>query len=205
MRELDRLEEDAAGMGVALSAEEVERIRSFALLLEERGVALGLIAPRDRSRLYRRHVLDSLRAAVLVSADDRLAYDLGSGGGLPGIVLAAACPWCRFVLVEPRRRRAAFLELAIECLGLTNAEVEPRRAEELSEPADLATARAFAPLPEAWRLAAPLLRTGGRLVYFAGASLDRSAVEAAASEPAAEVHLRPVLASWPPLVIMARK
>lgn len=154
-----------------------------------------------------RHILDSLRAAPLISAADRLVYDLGSGAGLPGIVLAIVHPGCRFVLVESRARKAAFLELAIERLGVPNAEPGLGRVEDLSAGADAATARAFAPLEKSWRLACPLLRPGGRLIYFAGAGL-RDPQGAASSlrdpEPPTMVEIPQGLATGSPLVIMAR-
>src|SRR5207249_4599892 len=87
----------------------------------------------------------------------------GARPGLPGIVLALAVPELQVGLVESQRRRVAFLELAVESLELRNADVLPRRAEEL-EPgsADLCTARAFAPPERAWQVAEPLLAPGGR-------------------------------------------
>src|SRR3990172_7871353 len=119
----------------------------------------------DPDRLRRRHVLDCLRAASVVSSQDLDAYDLGSGAGLPGVVVAIARPDLRITLVEARRRRAAFLELAAQQLHLENVTVAAARLETLIEPVDLCFARALAPLPRAWTLAEPLLRPGGRLVY----------------------------------------
>ena len=95
--------------------------------------------------------------------------DLGSGAGLPGLPLAIAEPARRFVLVEPRKRRAAFLEWAIAELGLTNARVEAIAAEQFRTSVPLCTARALAPMEACWRLASPVLEQGGRLLYFAGA------------------------------------
>jgi 16S rRNA (guanine527-N7)-methyltransferase len=195
-------------MGVSLTEEAAERLVRFAVLLRERAVPLGLVSTSDAARVYERHVLDSLRAAALFAPGDKAAFDLGPGAGLPGVVLAAAVPWCHFLLVEPRRIRVGFLELALEALGLPNAEVAAVRAEEVDGLANVVTARAFAPLSRAWRVASRMLRSSGRLVYFAGESLVDPVAEAelAAREgPAAEVTTKKVLATSPPLVIITRK
>jgi 16S rRNA (guanine527-N7)-methyltransferase len=182
-------------------------LRLLAALLEQRAIPLGLVAEADRDRLWERHIEDCLRATAAFRPEDRVAYDLGSGAGLPGIVLACALPDRRFRLIEPRRRAAAFLELAVERLGLGNVEILMARAEELLEPADVATARAFAPLERAWPTAFPLLRSGGRLVYFAGEGIEDPATLAwslTTPEPPAEVEVTEPVDSWGPLVIMSR-
>jgi len=150
---------------------QIERLVDFESLLRERALPMGLIAEGDRDRLLDRHVIDSLRAAAVVAPADRLALDLGSGAGLPGIPMALAQPTIHVALAEPRRRRAAFLELALDSLGLPNVSVLATRAEGLAggwARWDLCLARALAPMPRAWSLARPLLRSGGRLAYFAG-------------------------------------
>ena len=121
------------------------------------------------------------------------------------MVLAIAVPSCRFRLVESRKRRAGFLEMAVERLGLENAEVHVGRAEDIHEPADVATARAFAPLPATWRVAWPLLRPGGRLIFFAGGGVRREDAESIRDPaPAEAIELVEGLANQGPLVIMAR-
>ena len=173
-------------------------------LLEREGVLRGLISRGDADRIRERHVEDSLRAAAAFRPDDRLAYDLGSGAGLPGLPLAIALPQVAFVLAEVRASRAAFLKLAIEELALPNVTVHRGRAEELTPGADVATARAFAPLERSWPLASELLRPGGRLVYFAGASIEDPAGDASRiGEGAATVSL--IVESGNPLVIMERQ
>jgi 16S rRNA (guanine527-N7)-methyltransferase len=182
-------------------------LASYASLLHERAIPMGLVAQSDRERLWERHIEDCLRATAAFRPEDRVAYDLGSGAGLPGIVLACALPDRRFRLVEPRRRAAAFLELAVEGLRLENVEVLITRAEELDEPADVATARAFAPLDRAWSTAHRLLRPGGRLVYFAGGGMKDPAGHARSMvnpEPPAEVDVIERVDSGAPLVIMSR-
>jgi 16S rRNA (guanine527-N7)-methyltransferase len=183
------------------------RLQSYADLLFQSAIPLGLVAEADRDRLWERHIEDCLRATAAFRSEDRVAYDLGSGAGLPGIVLACALPDRTFRLVEPRRLAAAFLELAVERLRLENVELLITRAEELDEPADVATARAFAPLDRAWSAAHRLLRPGGRLVYFAGGGMKDPAVHARSMispEPPAEVEVVERVDSGAPLVIMSR-
>lgn len=197
----------AEALGVALGPAASDRLAALTQLLEERAVRRGLVAEGDAGRILDRHVLDSLRAAPLIRGTDRRAYDLGSGAGLPGLVLAIAVPRCHFVLVESKSRRAGFLEFAIDELGIGNAEVAVARAEDMAEPADVATARAFAPLGRSWRVAVPLLRSGGRLVYFAGRGLTdprEAASSVAQPEAPAEVEIARGVATSPPLVIMSR-
>ena len=199
---------DGMAMGLSLSEDMANRLLRFTALLRTKAIPLGLVSASDRSRMYQRHVKDSLRAAAPFRGADTTAFDLGSGAGLPGLVLAVAVPRGHFVLVEPRRLRIGFLELAVEALDLPNVEVAPVHAEEVSGLADVVTARAFAPLPRAWQVASPLLRPSGRLIYFAGESVQDPVGEAriAAREgPPAEVTADRVLATSPPLVIMARK
>ena len=192
----------ALELGVALSSAQVRGLEAFEALLLERAVPAGMVAEADAGRLRRRHVLDCLRAASVVSSQDLDAYDLGSGAGLPGVVVAIARPDLRITLVEARRRRAAFLELAAQQLHLENVTVAAARLETLIEPVDLCFARALAPLPRAWTLAEPLLRPGGRLVYFAGT--EAPTLREVDGVGMNEVRNTSVLERSGPLVIMTR-
>lgn len=188
--------------GIEVSPDVFRRLGELEGLLRERAIPLGLIARSDTTRIWDRHVLDSLRAAEAVRDADELAYDIGSGAGLPGLVVALARSGLHVILVEPRRSRVAFLELAIERLRVENASVYHGRIEDVDRPADLCFARAFAPLRDAWRSALPLLRPGGRLVYFAGAH-----IEVPTPLPGAATVLEldsPVLESTGSLIIMSR-
>jgi 16S rRNA (guanine527-N7)-methyltransferase len=197
--------EAARALGVEVPAEGIERLEAFEGLLLERAIPLGIVAESDGPRIRDRHVLDCLRAAALVEGSDRLGLDAGSGSGLPGLVVAIVCPRLEIRLVEPRRRRVAFLELAIEQLGLGNASVSALRIEDLGPvEADLCFARALAPLGTAWSLAAPSLRIGGRLVYFAGAGEPPEALEPPAGTASFRLVSSPVLESAGPLAIMTR-
>jgi 16S rRNA (guanine527-N7)-methyltransferase len=198
----DVLRDQAAALGVDLSPAAAGTLLRFETLLLERAVPAGMIAESDAPRLRKRHVLDCLRAAGVVRLEDRTAMDLGSGAGLPGMVVAIAAPSLSVTLVEVRRSRAAFLELAAEQLGVANVTVAVRRLEGLTGEADLCFARAFASQSETWTVAERLLGPGGRLVYFAGAGSD--AAFGAEGARVLEVREAPLLESSGPLVIMAR-
>jgi 16S rRNA (guanine527-N7)-methyltransferase len=157
----------------------------YAELLGTDGVVRGLIGPRETDRLWDRHLLN---CAVLAELIPNAAYvvDVGSGAGLPGVVLAIARPDLTVALVEPLARRTAFLTEAIEELGLTGrVEVLRGRAEEfasgphapLTASADVVTARAVAPIDRlaAWCL--PLARVGGRLLALKGSSAAEEVAE----------------------------
>lgn len=152
-----------------LDADQVELLVRYEALLRERAVPLGLVAPGDVGSLMERHVLDSLRAVPCIPPSAADLADLGSGAGLPGLPLAIAIPRLSVCLVERSQRRAAFLEVAVERLGLADrVRVLVATTEEVTETFDVCVARALAGADEVWRLAFPLLRGDGRVVYFAG-------------------------------------
>jgi len=196
--------ESAARLPVHLEPEQAEALLSFERLLLDRAVPLGLMARGDAPAVRERHILDSLRAVLALESSDVDAYDLGSGSGLPGIVVAIAMPSLRVGLVEARSRRAGFLELAVERLELANVAVLAKPADQLEVAVDVCFARALAPLPEAWKLARDLLRPGGRLVYFAGEGSQRP--DPMPPDASSFCLLQtPVLASSGPLAIMTRQ
>jgi 16S rRNA (guanine527-N7)-methyltransferase len=152
-------------------------------LLATAGVVRGLIGPREAPRLWDRHLLNCVVLTELVPVGVSVT-DVGSGAGLPGIVLAVARPDLTMTLVEPLARRTAFLTEAVADLGLDNVTVLRGRAEELVgklAPAQVVTARAVAPLDRlaAWCL--PLTAMGGRLLAMKGASAAAEVEEHAAS------------------------
>lgn len=206
----------ATELGVELSPSQAERLLAFEELLRDRGARLGLISRGDVSRVRGRHILDCLRVAPLVDPAARSAYDLGSGGGLPGVVVAIALPHLELVCVEVRRNRAAFLELAIDRLELANASALLGRLESLTQAVDVCFARALAPPEDSWSMAERLLSPGGSLIYFAGRGVEPSpgsadAVGVETKTPSGEpagVRSRsvrtPGLECAGPLVIMGR-
>lgn len=145
-------------------------VQSFHDYLVEEGELRGLIGPRELARLWERHIVNS--AAVVPFLPQRgLIVDVGSGAGLPGVVVAAMLPEAQVVLVEPMERRTVWLDDVVERTGLTNVEVRRARAQELEGAleADAVTARAVASLDKLFRWIAPLVRDGGSVVALKGA------------------------------------
>lgn len=151
----------------ALFGDRIDRARAFTAALAEQGESRGLIGPLELPRLWTRHILNSAIAAPLFSGH---AADIGSGAGLPGLVLAIARPDVSWTLVEPMERRVAWLTEQADALGLDNVTVARSRAEEWSPAAsvDVVTARAVKALRMLIPMTAPLVRSGGELVLFKG-------------------------------------
>jgi 16S rRNA (guanine527-N7)-methyltransferase len=192
--------EAAEALGVALDAPQLARVEDYERILLEQAVPMGMVGASDAGRLRERHILDSLRAAPLLP-EAGVVCDLGSGAGLPGIVLAIARPDLPFVLVEVRKNRADLLERA--SADLPNVTVHPRRLETYREGASLCLARAFGPPARSWTVADGILERPGSLVYWAGQSFDP------ARDTPEGVELRlfrtPALARSGPLAIMTRQ
>lgn len=143
------------------------------------GVVRGLIGPRESERLWDRHVLNSVALAEAVPAGRRVA-DLGSGAGLPGLVLAIARPDLPVTLVEPLLRRTTFLQEVVADLGLGGqVEVLRGRAEQLhgERTFDVVTSRALAPLDRLLGWSMPLVGPDGAMLALKG---SRAVAEAAA-------------------------
>jgi 16S rRNA (guanine527-N7)-methyltransferase len=145
--------------------------QAYARLLTEVGTERGIVGPAEAARIWDRHLLNCGVISRLIPARSSLV-DLGSGAGLPGIVLAILLPHARVTLVEPMARRVEFLEECVAALGLRNAEVLRGRGEELAGKlsADVVTSRAVAPLDRLAGVSAGLARSGGRVLAMKGAS-----------------------------------
>ena len=147
----------------------IDVARRFTEALGEHGEERGLIGPLEPPRLWSRHVLNS---AVIAPLFRGRIGDVGSGAGLPGLVLAIARPDVEWVLIEPMERRVAWLAEQVESLGLDNVEIVRARAEDWrgGPTLDAVTARAVSALRTLVPLTAPLVRNGGELVLLKGAS-----------------------------------
>jgi 16S rRNA (guanine527-N7)-methyltransferase len=147
-----------------------DAVRAFGLLLADQGELRGLIGPRELGRIWERHLLNS--AAVVPFLGDGVVVDIGSGAGLPGLVIASMEPERRVVLVEPMDRRCAWLREAAETLGLSGVTVLRGRAEEVRDAVegDVVTARAVATIDKLVKWSAPLLAPGGRMALLKGRS-----------------------------------
>jgi len=150
----------------------IDRARAFAAALVREGEERGLIGPLELPRLWTRHILNSVIAAPLFSGT---AADVGSGAGLPGIVLAIARPDVRWTLIEPMERRVAWLTEQVAALDLDNVEVLRGRAEEVDRAGafDTVTARAVSALRTLIPITAPLVRAGGELVLLKGVNAEK--------------------------------
>lgn len=163
----ETLETEPAAAAV-LFGEQLDVARAFTSNLADQGEELGLIGPLELPRLWSRHVLNCAVMAPLLRPG--LVGDVGSGAGLPGLVLAIARPDVTFVLIEPMERRVAWLTDQVTALGLANVTVARARAEDvkLKHPLDQVTARAVSAFRTLIPLTAPLLRAGGELLLMKG-------------------------------------
>jgi 16S rRNA (guanine527-N7)-methyltransferase len=167
-----------------VSRETMGRLRVYGGLIEKWTPKINLIAPSTRDRLWQRHIEDSAQLFALAPRAGHWA-DLGSGGGLPGIVVAIIAlertPEMRFTLVESDKRKAAFCRTALRELDL-NATVACERIEKLPPlNADVVSARALAPLDRLLWLASPHLKPDGTALFLKGANHDSEIKEALAS------------------------
>ena len=124
------------------NAELEQRLRAYEALLRAHAPRLGLLSSKDLDRVWERHVLDSLRAVPCLAGSRLHVFDLGSGAGLPGVPVAIARQDAQVLLIEPKARRAAFLELVVEQLDLSNAKVHVGAANSVAGRADAVLIRA---------------------------------------------------------------
>lgn len=156
-----------------------DRLVPYLRLLAGRAIERGLLGPRERDRLWERHLLNcaAVTAALPQGAE---VVDVGTGAGLPGLVWALLRPDLRVTLVDSRRSRTDFLNQARTELGLGSVQVRQARAQELGGAlaADIVAARALAPLDRLVDWCLPLARPGGALWALKG---DSAAAELAAA------------------------
>ena len=170
----------------AFTSDRLDLAARYTELLGTEGVVRGLIGPREADKLWDRHVLNS---AVLSEAIGPAATvcDIGTGAGLPGVVVAIARPDIRMTLVEPLLRRTTFLDEVVSELGLDHVEVVRGRAEDLHgrRTFDVVTSRAVAPLDRLLGWSMPLVAPTGALVAMKGRAVHDEIAAA-----------RELLASW---------
>ena len=182
---------------IAYLGERYDAVRGFGSLLAAEGERRGLIGPRELGRIWERHLLNS--AAVVPFLGDGVLVDIGSGAGLPGLVIAAMEPNRRVVLVEPMERRTVWLREASEHLGLNNVTIVRGRAEEVRDvvEADVITARAVAAIDKLVKWTAPLLAPAGRMALLKGRSaaeeLEKAKYALRRAGLVGEVHSAPTV------------
>ena len=171
--------EEEPAVAASLFGDGIELARSYTNELAQRGEELGLIGPLELPRLWTRHIVNCALVAPLLKPG--LVGDVGSGAGLPGLVLAIARPDVSFVLIEPMERRVDWLIAESARLGLDNVAVLRARAEDakIPKPLDQVTARAVTALVKLIPATVPLLRYGGEMVFMKGERVT-SEIEAAA-------------------------
>lgn len=192
--------EEVKALGVEFDAGDVEGLGRYLSLLLKVNERMNLTAVRDEEEAWRRHILDSLTLLPLLAElpeGSRIA-DIGSGGGLPGLVLATVLPGLKFTLVEATGKKAEFLREAARVLRLENVEVVNARAETaghdrgtrvsqagrvrreggLREAFDVVVARAVGRLSTLAELVVPFVRIGGRALLIKGAKADEELEEA---------------------------
>lgn len=186
--------------------ERYEAVAAFAALLAEQGELRGLIGPREFDRLWERHILNS--AAVVPFLGEGRVVDVGSGAGLPGLVVAAMLPEREVTLIEPMERRVSWLTEAAEHVGLDNVRVLRGRAEEFWEgvEADALTARAVASVDKLVKWCAPLLSDRGSMALLkgrsAGVEIDRAKYVLRKAKLTAEVVEAPTISGLEPTTVV---
>jgi len=201
----DPLDGDAAV--ASYLGERYDAVRGFGVLLADQGVLRGLIGPREMSRIWERHLLNS--AAVVPFLGEGTVADVGSGAGLPGIVIAAMEPERPVVLIEPMERRVDWLLEASRTLNLTNVTVVRGRADEVTNVvrADAVTARAVASIDKLVKWCAPLLSVGGRMVFLKGRTaadeLDRAKYVLRKHGLTGSVHTAATIAGVEPTTVVS--
>ncbi len=167
----------APAAAAEILGDELGLVTEYGALLATDAVVRGLIGPRETERLWNRHLLNCAVLGDLIPASARVV-DVGSGAGLPGLVLACARPDLTLDLVDSLARRTSFLVEAADRLGIgARVRVHTGRAEDRSVRdavggAMWVTARAVAPLDRLARWCLPLLGSGGSLLAIKGRSAD---------------------------------
>ncbi|CAB4338052.1 MAG: 16S rRNA (guanine(527)-N(7))-methyltransferase RsmG [Actinobacteria bacterium] len=160
------MEHSVEGLVGRYFPEREAEIRAFAEFLVTAGIERGLIGPREGERIWERHIFNCLPVTQLLPEGASL-FDIGSGAGLPGIVIALARPDLKVTLIEPLERRVEFLKEATEGLEI---EVIRGRAQDVKKSAEYVTARAVAPLEKLKKMSWHMVKTGGALLAMKGES-----------------------------------
>ena len=146
-------------------------IQAFAEFLVGAGIERGLIGPREGERIWDRHIFNCLPVTQLLPKGASL-FDIGSGAGLPGIVIALARPDLQVTLIEPLERRVEFLNEAVVAIPDLPFPIQVLRgrAQDIKKSADFVTARAVAPLEKLKKMSWHMVKTGGSLLAMKGES-----------------------------------
>lgn len=148
--------------------ESPEKADRYADLLKSWGIERGLIGPREGDRIWERHIANCIPVTTLIPEGVKVV-DIGSGAGLPGIVIALARPDLSLTLIEPLQRRADFLNEVISILDLPITVIRGK-SESVKKSFEVVTARAVAPLPKLLTISWHLVKSQGALLAMKGES-----------------------------------
>lgn len=160
-------EDEARAHAAAIAPEAMPALERYAELLIAENGRQNLIARSTESSVWQRHILDSLQLAQFARRDDRTWLDVGSGPGLPGVVIAALGRWA-VTLVEPRRRRVEFLEGTVTELGLAEVTVVAADVRTVKAHHDVVSARAVASIPDLFAITRSCADRGTRFILPKG-------------------------------------
>ena len=164
-----------------------DQIQRYAELLKGAGIERGLIGPKEGDRIWERHIANCIPITTILPENVRLV-DIGSGAGLPGIVIALARPDLKVSLVEPLQRRVDFLNEVVAELGIP-VEVVRGRAERVKKQFEIVTARAVAPLEKLINISWHMIPKGGSLMAMKGESAaEEIASTTLKKDSTAELH-----------------
>ena len=166
-------------LGINVSRETLQRLATYAGLLEKWQAKINLVGPTTLPDLWRRHFLDSAQLVPLLPAAPGTLADLGSGAGFPGLVLAIMTDW-RVHLLDSDQRKCAFLrQVALDCGVLDRVTIHSKRIEQVTGiAADVVTARACAPLDELLKLAELFIGEKGTGLFLKGAQAEEELTQA---------------------------
>ncbi len=193
--------------GINIPENFTEKIEKYVALLRKYNPSLSLIAKGEIENIYQRHIIDSL--GILLFHDivsNAKILDYGSGGGLPGIILAIAKPDSDFILAESNKKKAAFIQTCCESLELDNVEIFPDRAEKIvqrrvsSEAFDWVTIRATGPLTKTIPGALKLIKPFGKTALWAGKEISGKPAywQRFCSKRSASIEFFPYPLNWMP-------
>ena len=166
-----------------VSRESLEKLQVYADLLTKWQKRINLVGPQEVSRIWSRHIADALQVIEYIPDDVNCAVDLGTGAGIPGVIVAVALEQRGFHvhLVESNGKKAAFLREAVRRLEIS-ADVHCERIESLYDrkwldDVDMVFARALAPLPKLLDLAVPFVKKSGKMLFLKGLDVDSELTE----------------------------
>lgn len=189
-----RLATGAQALGLTLAPEQIDRLLAYLDLLAQWNQVHNLTALREPAQMLTHHLLDCLAVIAPLRRHTQglpaRLLDVGSGGGLPGVVLAICCPEIAVTCVDASAKKTAFIRQVAGALGLPNLHGEHERVQTLRGPFDIITSRAFAALADFTGWSAGALAAGGVWLAMKG---KRPVAEIAALPPGVTVfHVEPL-------------